>query len=198
MKAFIIELLNVITNITVIWLFRKNYLESKVNNRLLSVNAKDKLETHRTLLLSKKIESAEIIIKDVYTEEEIRRTEFADIYDYGIQIATKITWIKKSKCGKKWSEVLDAKDGDKTYIIGYIPYINIINFDEYTINGCREYVLWCKFIRFTKFHDNSLCKKLRIFLKKTPYTKITYCKQIARSGNAEQYGYFYAEITDPD
>lgn len=175
---------NIIANLTVIWLFCKNYLESKIDNRLSSFQVKDELEKHRIGLLNKTIKTNKIIIKDVLTNEELGKTEFADTSEDMVQIVTGLEHIKKSEGNKKYKKVSDNEGGILASVIGCIPYTNTIKFDINPDNERGTYILWCKFNSFSEFSGRN------------PYEKISYCKMIPRSDNAEQYGYYYDEIAD--
>ena len=180
----ILTILSILANITVIWLFCKDYLENKINNRLLSFQVKDKIEKYQIGLLNKTIKTNKIIIKDVFTNEELGGTEFGDTSQYMVQIITELKRIKKSKCGKKYEKASNEEEGIDVTVIGYIPYTNTIGFDINPANERGTYILWCKFSNFSKFYGRN------------PYTKMSYCKRIPRSNNGEQYGYFYEEIAD--
>lgn len=132
MIKWVISITTIIVNITVIWLFYKNYLENKIKNRILSLEVKDKIEEYRVDLLNEKIKTKAIIIKDVFTNEELGITEFADTNDYMVEIITGLC--------------------EEMVIIGYIPYTNIISFDKNISNERGSYILWCKFNNLSKFY----------------------------------------------
>lgn len=146
MIKWVINITNIIVNITVIWLFYKNYGENKIKNKLLSLEVKNKIEEYRVELLKKTIKTNRIIIKDVFTDEELGITEFADTKDYMVEIITGLC--------------------EEMVIIGYIPYTNIISFDINTSNERGSYILWCKFNNLSKIHGRnpytkmSYCKRM--------------------------------------